>query len=76
MSGAVLLDLLFLLVAGFAWWQFTQTLRSGKAHIKGWTFERTIEPFHYWSSTVMLAIAGLMTTGIGITLLYALLSGA
>jgi hypothetical protein len=73
--GLVLLDLLFMLVAGLAWWQFTRSLRSGKARIKGWTFERTIEPFHYWSNTIMFGVAGIMTTGLGAVLLFALISG-
>lgn len=75
MIGLVLLDLLFLLVAGLAWWQLTRSLRSGKARIKGWTFERTIEPFHYWSNTIMFGIGGLMMTGLGTALLFALIVG-
>ena len=75
MIGAVLLDLLSFLVAGLAWWQFTRSLLSGRARIKGWIFERTIEPFHYWSNTIMFGIAALMTTGLGAFLLFALISG-
>jgi hypothetical protein len=73
--GPVLLALLFLAVAGLAWWQFTRSLTSGKAQIKGWTFERDVEPFHYWSNTILFAIAGLLTTVVGVVLLLALLVG-
>ena len=76
MISLVLLDLLFLLVASLAWWQFTRSLRSGKARIKGWTFDRAVEPFHYWSNTIMFGIAGLLTTGLGAVLLFALITGA
>ena len=76
MISLVLLDLLFLLVASLAWWQFTRSLRSGKARIKGWIFDRKAEPFHYWSNTIMFGIAGLMTTGLGAVLLFALIAGA
>lgn len=75
MIGLVLLDALSLLGAALAWWQFTRSLRSGKADIKGWVFERKAEPFHYWSNTIMFGVAGLMMTALGTVLLFGLVAG-
>jgi hypothetical protein len=74
--GLVLLDLLSLVVAALAWWQLTRSLKSGEARIKGWTFGRTVQPFHFWSNTIMFGITGIITTGLGIGLLFLLMTGA
>jgi hypothetical protein len=73
--GTFLLAFLFLAVAGLAWWQFIRSLTSRKAKIKGWVFERDVEPFHYWTNTIMFGIGGLMTSALGSFLLLALLVG-
>jgi hypothetical protein len=70
-----LLAILSFAVAGLAWWQFVRSLTSRKAQIKGWVFERDVEPFHYWSNTIMFGMGGLLTSALGLFLLLALLVG-
>jgi hypothetical protein len=68
MIGNLLWLSLFVVIAAFVDWRLWNAITSKRAAVKGWVFERSEQPAHYWAAVGLNVVAALMLSALAAVL--------